>query len=94
MINLTKKLQILENAFKLMNQRRRAIVEEYYFGHSNVTSEEAFEELISQLEAIEYSAYNKLNLEAGKHGGRNYDRKRTQIKKAARPKLGSFKPYR
>lgn len=67
MINLTKKSQILEDAFKLMNQRRRVIVEEYYFGHSNITSEEAFEELISQLEAIEYNTYNKLNLEAKKH---------------------------
>lgn len=69
MINLTKQLRIIEDAFKLMNQRRRVIVEEYYFGHSNITSEEAFEELIRQLEAIEYNTYNKLNLEAKKHGG-------------------------
>lgn len=69
MINLTKKLRIIEDAFKLMNQRRRVIVEEYYFGNSEITSEEAFEELIKQLEAIEYNTYNKLNLEAGKHGG-------------------------
>lgn len=69
MINLTKKLRIIEDAFKLMNQRRRVIVEEYYFGRSKITSEEAFEELIRQLEAIEYNTYNKLNLEAKKHGG-------------------------
>ena len=69
MINLTKKSQILEDAFKLMNQRRRVIVGEYYFSNSNITPEEAFEELIGQLEAIEYNTYNKLNLEAKKHGG-------------------------
>ena len=69
MINLTKKSQILEDAFKLMNQRRRVIVEEYYFGDSGITSEEAFEELIGQLEAIEYNTYNKLNLEAKKYQG-------------------------
>lgn len=67
MINIAKKTQIIEDAFKLMNQRRRVIVEEYYFGNSEITSEEAFEELIRQLEAIEYNAYNKLNLEAKKH---------------------------
>ena len=37
MINLTKKLRIIEDAFKLMNQRRRVIVEEYYFGNSEIT---------------------------------------------------------
>lgn len=67
MINITKRFQIIEGAFKLMNQRRRAIVEEYYFGNSEITSEEAFEELIRQLEAIEYNTYNKFNLEAKKH---------------------------
>lgn len=68
-MNITKQSQIIEDAFKLMNQRRRVIVEEYYFGNSNIASEEAFEELIKQLEAIEYNTYNKLNLEAKKHGG-------------------------
>ena len=67
MINIAKKYQIVEDAFKLMNQRRREIAEEYYFGNSEITSEEAFEELIRQLEAIEYNTYNKLNLEAKKH---------------------------
>lgn len=69
MINIAKKYQIVEGAFKLMNQRRREIVEEYYFGNSEITSEEAFEELIRQLEAIEYNAYNKFNLEVKKHEG-------------------------
>ncbi|MCL8206445.1 hypothetical protein M5361_15040 [Ligilactobacillus agilis] len=68
-MNITKQSQIIEDAFKLMNQRRRVIVEKYYFGRSKITSEEAFEELIRQLEAIEYNTYNKLNLEARKHGG-------------------------
>lgn len=61
-MNSAKENQILKEGWRLINELRGAIAEEYYFSHK-LTADEALTKLLMCSEEIECSTFKKLSLE-------------------------------
>ena len=61
-MNFAKENQILKDGWRLINELRGVIAEEYYFANK-LTADEALTKLLMRSEEIEYNTFKKLSLE-------------------------------